>query len=139
MGRLGFTVALSLAGIAGACAGVVAMIGFGCLAFYLYLATLMAPGLAALIVAVFALFFAGFMVALVSLIPRPNLIGLLLQEGQSFGHLGDALEIGKNLGDEGRAFIKANLSGASTAAFGFGIAMGISPKLRKAVLNLLKH
>lgn len=139
MGRLGFAVALSLACIVGASMAVIAMMAFGCLSLYFHMVTVTTPALAALTVAVVALLFALFLLALVSLIPRPSLMSLFANKSDVFGQFADALDMGKNLGEEGRAYLKSNLTGSAMAAFGFGIAMGVSPKLRKAVFNMLRR
>lgn len=139
MGRLGFAVALSIAGVVGACMAVIAMMAFGCLSLYFYMASITTAALAALTVSMFALIFAILLIFLVSLIPRPTLMSFLPSEFDVLGRFTDAVEAGRNIGDEGRQFLKSNLSTSSLAAFGFGIAMGVSPKLRRAVFSLLKH
>lgn len=139
MGRLGLAIALGLACIIGAAVAVVAMIAFGCLSLYLYMATVTTPALAALTVAGGALFLALFFLLLVAVIPRPSLLSLFVSESNAFGRLFGAIEMGQNLGDEGRQFLKSNLTGSAVAAFGFGIAMGISPKLRRAVFDMLRR
>lgn len=135
MGRLGITVGLSLAGIMAVCMALVAMIGFGCLSLYLYLATILTPALAALGVAIAALMFALLVLAFASLIQKRRRV----RDTGSFDQLAEALDLGKSLGDEGRKFLTANLSRTALGAFGFGIAMGLSPKLRRAVFDLLKR
>lgn len=137
MGRLGFTVAISMAILVVAAMGMVATIAFGCLSFYFYLSTITSPALAALGVAVAALLFAIILTFVVSLIPRPGLLSLVLGDKELFGGLFDALSLGKALGGEGRDFLNSSLSRASIVAFGVGIAMGVSPRLRRAVIRLL--
>ncbi len=86
-----------------------------------------------------ALLLAIVAMAAMSLIPRPRLRSLAAAQGR--GALRSAspkpCNLGKALGGEGRDFVRSNLSKASLAAFGAGIVMGISPRLRKAILDLL--
>lgn len=138
MGRFGFAVAMGLAGAVVTGMAIVAAIAFGCLSLYLYLVTVTTPPLAALFVALASLFLAVVLAALMSLLPRPRLRTLVPREYDVLGRITEAMGMGKALGTEGRDYLKSNLSGASLAAFGFGIAMGISPKLRKLVLDILK-
>ena len=138
MHRLGFAVALGLACVIVATMAMVAAIGFGCLSLYFYLVTVTTPSLAAFGVALTALLFAVILIALIGLIPRPRLRSVLPPEYDVLSRFAAAMQTGKTLGAEGRQYAKANLSGVSLAAFGFGIAMGISPRLRKLVLDILK-
>lgn len=137
MNRLGLTVAISMACIVVAAMGMVATIGFACLSLYFYLSSIASPALAALGVAIAALIFTGAVTALVGLIPRPKLFSFFAHNDDVLGRAAEALSLGKHLGDEGRDFLKSNLSRASAFAFGLGILMGISPKLRKAIMDIL--
>ena len=138
MGRFGFSLAMGFASALLAILGITIAIGFGCLSFYFYLATVTTPALAALGVASAALLLAIVAMAAKSLIPRPRLSSLLPRKDEEFfKRLSEALNLGKTLGGEGRDFVRSNLSKATLAAFGAGIVMGISPKLRKAILDLL--
>lgn len=138
MGRFGFSLAMGCASALLAILGITVAIVFACLSFYFYLATVTTPALAALGVAGAALLLAIIAMAAMSLIPRPRLSSLLpRKEGELLERLSEALNLGKTLGGEGREFVQSNLSKASLAAFAAGLAMGISPKLRKAILDLL--
>ena len=137
MGRMGFTFAIAMAGIVIVAMGLTASIAFACLALYFYLATVTSPAFAALGVALAALLFVVLVAVAMSVLPRPKLLPSLLRENDFLARAAEALSLGQHLGDEGRDFLKANLSKTSAIAFGLGIVMGISPKLRKAVLDLL--
>lgn len=138
MGRFGFSLAMGFVSAFLAILGITAAIGFACLSFYFYLETVTTPALAALGVAGAALLLTIIAIAAMSLIPRPRLRSLLpRKEDELFERLSEALNLGKTLGGEGRDFVQSNLSKASLAAFGAGLVMGISPKLRKAILDLL--
>lgn len=138
MGRFGFALGIILAGLVVASMAMVVAVAFGCLSLYLYFVTVTTPALAALFVALASLSFALIVVAALRLAPKPRLRMLIPPEYDVLGRLSEAAGMGRALGDEGRAYLKSNLSGASFAAFAFGVAMGISPRLRKLVLGLLK-
>jgi hypothetical protein len=135
MGRFGFSLAMGFTAALVAILGVTVAICFACLSFYFYLATITTSALAALGVAGAALLLAMIALASISLIRRPRLGSLLPRKDEE--RLAEALKLGKTLGGEGRDFVQSNLSKASIAAFGVGLAMGLSPKLRKAILDLI--
>ncbi len=136
MRRLGFAVAMSLAILVVASMGMVATIAFGCLSLYFYLATVTTPALAALGVAGAALLFTLILTFVVSRIRRPSLLSLVPADKALFGRFFEALSMGKLLGGEGREFLNSDLSRASMVAFAVGIAMGVSPRLRRTILKL---
>jgi Na+-driven multidrug efflux pump len=135
MGRFGFSLAMGLTAALLAILGITVAICFSCLSLYFYLATITTSALAALGVAGAALLLAIVAALSISLIRRPRPGALLPRKDEE--RLAEALKLGKALGGEGRDFVQSHLSRAAFAAFGVGLAMGLSPKLRKAILDLL--
>lgn len=138
MRRFGFSLAMGFASALLAILGITVAAVFASLSFYFYLASFTTPALAALGVVGAALLLTVIAIAAALLIPRSGLRSLRRRkEDEFFERLSEALNLGKTLGGEGRDFVQSNLSKASLAAFGAGLVMGISPKLRKAILDLL--
>ena len=134
MRRLGFDIAVTMAALLLAVMAIFAAVGFACLSLYLYLAPLAGPPLAALATAFAALLFALAVAGIASLKRRRRRPRAGTSE---FSGLADALGLGQTLGTEGRDFLATHLSKASMALFGLGVAMGLSPKLRKLIADLL--
>jgi len=137
MRQLGFKLIVSMAALLLAAIAVFAAAGFACLSLYLYLTTLMAPALAALATAFSALLFALIVVALANALVRRPFRRRRADESDVFAGLEEAISLGKALGLESRGFMTSHLSKASMVVFGLGFAMGLSPKLRKLITDLL--
>ena len=132
MHRIGLDVAVAMAALLLAVMGAFAAVGFGALAIYLYLVPLAGAAAAALVTAVAALIFVLLVAGIAALlVRRPR------KPAGDFSGLAEALGIGESLGAEGRAFLATHLSKASLVLFGLGLAMGVSPRLRKLIADLL--
>ncbi|MGC8534128.1 MAG: hypothetical protein ACP5QR_01200 [Rhizomicrobium sp.] len=113
---------------------------FGCLALFFYMRTVMGAGLAALAVAGFAVFLTLLMAVLVYALPKPSLLGTMFPaEADLVGRLGEAFQLGRNLGEEGQSLLRSKLSNVTLAAIGAGILLGYSPRLRRAIFSFLKR
>ena len=132
MHRIGLDIAVAMAALLLAVMGAFAAVGFGALAIYLYLVPLAGAAAAALVTAVAALIFVLLVAGIAALlVRRPR------KPAGDFSGLADALGIGESLGAEGRAFLATHLSKASLVLFGLGLAMGVSPRLRNLIADLL--
>jgi hypothetical protein len=132
MHRIGLDIAVLMAALLLAAMGVFAAVGFAALSLYLYLMPLTGAAVAALVTAFGALVFVLLVAGIAALlVRRPR------RTGGDFAGLADALGIGQSLGTEGRAFLSSHLSKASLVLFGLGVAMGLSPRLRKLITDLL--
>lgn len=133
MRRFGLNMAISMAALLLAIMGVFAGISFGCFSLYLYFVTVISPPLAALATAFAALLFAVAVTGIAGLVwRRPQ-----RPCGDNFAGYAEAISLGKMMGLEGRAFLTTHLSKTTMAVFGLGFAMGLSPKLRKLISDLL--
>lgn len=137
MRKFGFNLIVGMAALLLAIMGVFAAVGFACLSLYLYFITLTTPPLAALLTAIAALVF-----ALVVALAAKAITGRPARRGEAderdvFTGLEEAISLGKKLGFESRTFMTTNLSKAAIAVFGLGFAMGLSPRLRKLITDLL--
>jgi len=137
MRDFGFKLIVGMAALLLAVMGVFAAVGFACLSLYLYLSALTTPALAALGTAFAALLFVLMVAALANaLVRRPP----RRRRGDEIGTLAgldEAISLGKALGAESRDFMTSHLSKASMVVFGLGFAMGLSPKLRKLITDLI--
>ena len=132
MHRIGLNIAVVMAALLLAAMAILAAVGFAALALYLYLAPLTGAAMAALATALASLVFVLLVAGLAALlVRRPR------KAAGDFSGLADALGIGKSLGAEGRAFLSTHLSKASLVLFGLGLVMGVSPRLRKLITDLL--
>ena len=138
--RSGFGFVVTLAAVAAACAAMMVATAFGCLALFFYMRTVMGAGLAALAVAGFAVFLTLLMAVLVYALPKPSLLGTMFPaEADLVGRLGEAFQLGRNLGEEGQSLLRSKLSNVTLAAIGAGILLGYSPRLRRAIFSFLKR
>ncbi len=138
--RSGFGFVVTLAAVAAACAAMMVATAFGCLALFFYIRTVMGAGLAALAVAGFAVFLTLLMAVLVYALPKPSLLGTMFPaEADLVGRLGEAFQMGRNLGEEGQSLLRSKLSNVMLAAIGAGILLGYSPRLRRAIFSFLKR
>lgn len=137
MRRFGFNIAVSVAALLLAVMGVFAAVGFATLSLYLFLVSVVSPPLAALIASVSALLFALVVVGAAGLTWRRPTPTRREDESDILAGLSEALALGKKLGLEGRGFLISHLSRASIMLFAVGVAMGVSPKLRKMILNMI--
>ncbi len=138
--RSGFGFVVTLAAVAAACAAMMVATAFGCLALFFYIRTVMGAGLAALAVAGFAVFLTLLMAVLVYALPKPSLLGTMFPaEADLVGRLGEAFQMGRNLGEEGQSLLRSKLSNVMLAAIGAGILLGYSPGLRRAIFSFLKR
>ncbi|MBU6442739.1 MAG: hypothetical protein KGR48_02415 [Alphaproteobacteria bacterium] len=132
MHRIGLNIAVVMAALLLAAMAILAAVGFAALALYLYLAPLTGAAMAALATALASLVFVLLVAGLAALlVRRPR------KAAGDFSGLADALGIGESLGAEGRAFLSTHLSKASLVLFGLGLVMGVSPRLRKLITDLL--
>jgi len=132
MHRIGLNIAVAMAALLLAAMGVFAAVGFAALSLYLFLVPLTGTAAAALVTALAALVFVLLVAGIAALlIRRPR------RAAGDFAGLADALGIGQSLGAEGRDFLSGHLSKASLVLFGLGVAMGLSPRLRKLFADLL--
>jgi hypothetical protein len=139
-GRSGFGLVVTLAAVAAACAAMMLATAFGCLALFFYLRTLLGAGLAALAVAGFAAAFTLVLALIVYAVPKPSLLGTIFPaEADLVGRLGEAFQLGRNLGEEGQNLLRAKLSNVTLAAIAAGIVLGYSPRLRRAIMAFLKR
>ena len=139
MRRFGFNLAFSMAALLLAMMGVFAGVGFACLSLYLYLITITSTPLAALVTAVAALLFALIVALIAGIVARGPGRGRASEDDEAFAGLAEALSIGKTLGLEGRTFLTSHLSNATFVLFGLGLAMGLSPRLRRLITGLLRR
>jgi hypothetical protein len=138
--RSGFGLVVTLAAVAAACAAMMVATAFGCLALFFYLRAMLGAGLAALAVAGFALALTLFLALIVYALPKPSLLGTLFPaEADLVGRLGEAVQLGRNLGEEGQNLLRSKLSNVTLAAIGAGILLGYSPRLRRAIMAFLKR
>lgn len=140
MRRLGFNLIIGMAALLLALMAIFAAVGFGCLSLYLYLIALISAPLAALATAVAALIFALIVAVVARAItarPARRRNGDGADERDVLAGLDEAISLGKTLGLESRTFMTTHLSKAAIAVFGLGFAMGLSPRLRKFITNLL--
>ncbi len=136
----GFGLVVTLAAVAAACAAMMVATAFGCLALFFYMRMVMGAGLAALAVAGFAVVFTFLMAVLVYVLPKPSLLGAVFPaEADLLGRLGEAFQLGRNLGQEGQSLLRSKLSNVTLAAIGAGILLGYSPRLRRAIFAFLKR
>lgn len=133
MRRFGLNAAITMAGLLLATMGVFATVGFGCFAFYLYLANFIAPPLAALAAAFTALMFALAATGIASLLRRRRRHSL----EDDFAGLADLLAFGKTLGLESRDLFTTRFSKTALMVFGLGFLIGLSPRLRKLLSDFL--
>ena len=139
-GRSGFGLVVTLAAVAAACAAMMLATAFGCLALFFYLRTLLGAGLAALAVAGFAAAFTLVLALIVYAVPKPSLLGTIFPaEADLVGRLGEAFQLGRNLGEEGQNLLRAKLSNVTLADIAAGIVLGYSPRLRRAIMAFLKR
>ncbi len=132
MHRIGLDIAVAMAALLLAAMGAFAAVGFGALAIYLYLVPLAGAAAAALVTALAALIFVLLVAGIaVLVVRRPR------RTARDFAGLAEALGIGEALGAEGQAFFSTHLSKATMVLFGLGVAMGLSPRLRKFITDLL--
>ena len=139
MRDFGFNMIVGTAALLLAVMGVFAAVGFACLSLYLYLIAFTTGPLAALATGFAALLFA-LVVALAgkAFTSRPARRGET-DERDVLGGLEDAIQLGRALGLESRTFMTTHLSKAAIAVFGLGFAMGLSPRLRKLITDLLSR
>ena len=132
MHRIGLDIAVAMAALLLAVMGAFAAVGFGALAIYLYLVPLAGAAAAALVTALGAVVFVLLVAGIATLVVRrPR------RTARDFAGLAEALGIGQALGAEGQAFFSTHLSKATMVLFGLGVAMGLSPRLRKFITDLL--
>ena len=137
MRDFGFRLIVSMAALLLAVMGVVAAAGFACLSLYLSLSALTTPALAALGTAFAALLFVLMVAVLANALMRRPARRRATGEDGTLAGLEDAISLGKALGLESREIMATHLSKASMVVFGLGFAMGLSPKLRKLITDLL--
>ena len=136
----GFGLVVMLAAAAAACAAMMVATGFGCLALFFYMRTVLGAELAALAVAAFAVAFTLLMALLVYVAPKPSLLSAMFPaEADVLGRLGEALQLGRNLGEEGQSLLRSKLSNVTLAAIAAGILLGYSPRLRRAIFAFFKR
>lgn len=131
MGRFLSRLAVNSAAILIASAGGCVMLVFLIVAFYLFLATMMAPWLAALATAGAALLFSLFVILIARLITRSTMPRSANARHRS------AAELGELLGRQAHTFLAGNSLGMLALLLGVGFAMGFSPRLRKLLMKLL--
>jgi hypothetical protein len=113
-----------------------ALIYFG-LAVYLYLATEMSPPMAALVAGLVAIFFAVFVLALGRMISS-----MISRRGRARGLFSGnenraAAALGDLLGEEASNFLTRNKRSALIVSLAAGFAVGVSPRLRHLLRDLL--
>lgn len=134
-----FTLVMTAACTAGAVAAMVVVTACLAMALYFYMETVTSPALAALTVAGGGVLLTLILALLVWALPKPSLLSMVLpSESDVFGRFAQAVEIGRNLGEEGRAILRSNLGTTTMGAIGFGLLLGISPRLRRAVFAFLR-
>jgi hypothetical protein len=139
MRRFGFNLVFNMAALLLAVMSVFAGVGFASLSLYLYLVTVTTAPLAALATAVAALLFALIVALIAGIVARGPGHGRAGEDDEAFAGLAEALSIGKTLGLEGRTFLTSHLSNATFVLFGLGLAMGLSPRLRRLITDLLRR
>jgi len=131
MGRFLTRLAISSAALIIASAGAAVALVFVIVAFYLLLASLMAPWLAALATAGVAVLFS----VLVLIIARMATVAAAPPSTRA--RMSAAAEMGEFLGQQARNFANANSGVTLIALVIAGFAIGLSPKLRAFLLKLL--
>jgi len=131
MGRFFSRLAINSAAILIASAGGCVALVFLIVAFYLALAGVMAPWLAALATAGAALLFSLLVVLIARLITRRT-----IPSGVRNRHRA-AADLGELLGRQAHDFILGNSLSMVGILLALGFAMGFSPRLRKMLMKLL--
>jgi len=131
MNRLFARLAINSAAILIAAAGGCVMLVFLVVAFYLFLATMMAAWLAALATAGAALVFSLLILLIARMATRSRTTPAERARHKS------AAELGELLGRNAHNFVASNSPSLLIALLGVGFALGLSPKLRKLLMKLL--
>ena len=135
MGRLAGRVAVALAVAAILAVLVLAALGFLCAALYLGLERVVEPPAAALLTGVIVLAVAIVLAALA--IVAASLAGRRAAGGQPRDAVGLAVRAGEALGVNLRTLAKDHSRPLVLSALAAGFAVGVSPRLRRALLRLL--
>jgi len=127
LSRLAINSAAILIASAGCCAALVFVI----VAFYLALAAVMAPWLAALVTAGAALLFSLLVVLIARLITHKPVSPAIRNRHRN------AADLGELLGRQAHDFVSGNSLSMLGVLLAFGFAMGFSPRLRKFLMKIL--
>jgi hypothetical protein len=131
MRRYGFLFAFGMAALMLAMLAVFVAVGFASLSLYQLFLTAMSPPLAA---------FATSLAALLFILVLALITGVIVsatRRRDPLTKLGEALSLGKALGEDSRSALGANIPKAALIVFGLGFAIGLSPRLRRLVIGLL--
>ena len=136
MSRFFVRLALSIAALLVMLIAAVIAIGYFAFALYLFASNYMAPPLAAAATGILVLLLAAFLALATRVGPgrRP------LSEGQSNRAAREtAAQLGGELGRRLFGFADSHRTGSLVAALVAGFAVGVSPKLREFLLDVLKR
>lgn len=129
--RIAVTIACTLIALI----GVGAAGAFVCFAIYAFLTQVMAPPYAALCVAAMVLILTALLLGFILLLVKVRDYG---DEAEDTGNL-MGLQLGKLISGDLLALIARNPRAAVLAAIAGGVVVGISPRLRQALLDLLRR
>ncbi len=134
--RLALSIAALLIMLVAACMAT----GYFAYALYQFLAEYVSPAWASLATGVLLLLFAGFLVLATQMVGKRSRYGrgrggesAAAREARE-----SAAEIGGELGRRLEGFIEAHQSGSLLAALVAGFAVGVSPRLREFLTDILK-
>lgn len=131
MSRFLTRIAISSAALLIASAGGAVALVFLIIAFYLFLAGLMAPWLAALATAAAAILFSVLVLVIARMATRT------VAPPSARARMSAAAEMGEFVGRQARNFANANSGATLVGLLIAGIAVGISPRLRAFLMKLL--
>jgi len=135
MGRFFARIALSIAALLVMVVAAFIAVGFFALALYLYLAGSMPPPVAALITGTLVLLLAVVLV----LVTRPRRgYRPRLSDAEPASARQSAAELGGELGRRLQDMARSHTTGSLLAALVAGFIVGVSPKLRSFLLDILK-
>jgi hypothetical protein len=137
MTNLPARIAVMAAGLLLALIGIGATGVFLCVALYAFLATLLPPTLAALAAAGAVLF-----LSILILVVTGSIVGSLKRQTRKDIRPSSNLigaEIGKMIGEDAQAFISKNPWRAAMFAVAGGFLVGLSPRLRDLLMNILRR
>jgi multisubunit Na+/H+ antiporter MnhB subunit len=135
MSRFFARLAISIAALLVMVVAALIAVGYFAFALYLFMLGSLSPPLAALATGILVLLLAVFLVLVTRPLPRKRRATATESSREAREN---AAELGGELGRRVHGLAKAHKTGALLAALVAGFAVGVSPKLREFLLDILK-